>query len=500
MDKRNINASWQMLVGNRLITSNQALQSTLYLLLSFPLGLFYFIYLVCGISIGIGTLIIWIGVPITLLTVLGWRYLAAFERRMAMNWLHVDIRPMSYPRQIPLTRLHGLRESLTDSMTWKSLAYLLIKFPLGILSFVLTVCIFVLSISVSLVTFVLALVVVPFFYLGLMLTRGSQGVMNRVPAEAIGKLLGLSLRGFGLFTISLYIIYGLAYVSGELARILLGMSDTAIRLAQAREFAEQERFKAERAEQSRRELIVNVSHELRTPVASIRGHVESLLIAVEDDEKEMLSGTKLHDYLVIVQREAERLGSLVDDLLSLARTEAGELHLDLQPIDAARVVEEIQQTMAPLARRERAITLVSKADPYTPPVLADRQRLAQVLLNLVRNAITYTPNGGIVSMTVQKIDTHYVALTVADTGIGIPPEELDRVFERFYRTDTSRTRSSGGFGLGLAIVRDLVNAMGGSVNVTSKVGEGSCFRVLLRIATPIYRPPSRAGANPAPTL
>jgi two-component system phosphate regulon sensor histidine kinase PhoR len=495
MDNRSNNANWQMPVGNRLITTKQALRVILYLLLSFPLGLLYFIYLVCGISIGIGTLIIWIGVPITLLTVIGWRYLAAFERGMAMSWLHVDIRPMSYPHQIPMTWLQRLRESLTDFMTWKSLAYLLIKFPLGILSFVLTVCIFALSVSASLMAFVLTLVVLPFLYAGLILTHSPNELAT------IEKLLRSSLKGFGLFTVSLYTVYGLAYVSGELARILLGMSDTAIRLAQAREFAEQERIKAERAEQGRRELIVNVSHELRTPIASIRGHVESLLMAVEDDEKEALSGTKLHDYLVIVQREAERLGSLVDDLLSLARTEAGELHLDLQAVDAAGVVEEIQQTMAPLARRERAITLVSKADQYAPPVLADRQRLAQVLLNLTRNAITYTPSGGIVSITLERSDTHYVALAVADTGIGIPPEDLDRVFERFYRTDASRARSSGGFGLGLAIVRDLVNAMGGSVSVTSKMGEGSCFRVLLRIATPVYRPasiPGRGKARPLP--
>ena len=483
------NSNGQLPLVNRVSTTKQAPLMVLYLLLSFPLGLFYFVFLVCGISIGISTLIIWIGVPISMLTIAGWRYLAVFERKMAIDWLNVDIRPISYPLQIQMTWLQRFRESLTDSMTWKSLAYLLIKFPLGILSFVLTLCTLVLSISVSLVTFILTLTLVPFLYLGLVFARGIDEIAT------IEKLLRFSLKGFGLFTISLYIVYGLANISGELARIMLGMSDTAIRLAQAREFAEQERIKAERAEQSRRELIVNVSHELRTPVASIRGHVESLLIAVEDDETETLSNKKLHDYLVIVQREAERLGSLVDDLLSLARTESGELRLDIQPVDATKVVEEIQQTMAPLARRERAITLVSKVDPCMPLVLADRQRLAQVLLNLARNAITYTPNGGIVSMTVEELDTHYIALTVADTGIGIPPEDLERVFERFYRTDASRARTSGGFGLGLAIVRDLVNAMGGSVSVTSKVGEGSCFRVLLRIATPVYQPPAATMKN-----
>lgn len=482
MNNRGINTSWQMLAGNYRSTTQQALLITLYLLLSFPLGLFYFVYLVCGISIGISTLIIWIGVPITLLTVIGWRYLAAFERSMAMEWLHVTIRPMSYPRQIPKTWWERSRDWLTDSMTWKSLAYLFIKFPLGILSFVLTICMFALSISISLVIFIVTLTITPFLYLGLLCARGLDEI------AIIEKVLRLSLQGFGLVPLSLYVLYGLAFISGELARVMLGMSEAAIRLAQAREFAEQERIKAERAEQSRRELIVNVSHELRTPIASIRGHVESLLIAVEDDETEKLARAKLHDYLVIVQREAERLGSLVEDLLSLARTEAGELHLDMQPVDASQLVEEIQQTMAPLARRERAVTLVTKTDPDAPLVLADRQRLGQVLLNLARNAITYTPDGGIVSMMVERIDTRYVALTVADTGIGIPPEDLERVFERFYRTDASRTRSSGGFGLGLAIVRDLVSAMGGSINVTSKVGEGSCFRVLLRIATPVYRP------------
>lgn len=489
MNYRASNSNLQIGSGNRVPTTKQALLTMLYLLLSFPLGLFYFVFLICSISIGISTLIIWIGVPISLLTVASWRYLAAFERKLAMDWLNVDIRPMSYPLQITMTWLQRFRESLTDSMTWKSLAYLFIKFPLGILSFVLTLCMLVLSISISLVTFVLTLTIIPFLYLGLVFAHGPDEIVT------IEKVLRFSLKGFGLFTISMYTVYGLAYISGELARIMLGMSDTAIRLAQAREFAEQERIKAERAEQSRRELIVNVSHELRTPIASIRGHVESLLITVEDDEAEKLSSKKLHDYLVIVQREAERLGSLVDDLLSLARTEAGELRLDLEPVDATKVVEEIQQTMAPLARRERAITLVSKTDPYAPPVLADRQRLAQVLLNLARNAITYTPNGGIVSMTVERLDTHYIALTVADTGIGIPPEDLERVFERFYRTDASRARTSGGFGLGLAIVRDLVNAMGGSVSVTSKVDEGSCFRVLLRIATPVYRPPSRTSTR-----
>src|SRR5260370_36802554 len=132
------------------------------------------------------------------------------------------------------------------------------------------------------------------------------------------------------------------------------------------------------------------------------------------------------------QAEGGRVGGLVADLLSLAAGEAGELHLDMEPVVAADVVEEIYETMAPLAHREREVALVRKVDAHLPPVLADRQRLSQVLLNLVRNAITCTPNGGIVSITVERADTAYLALVVADTGIGIPPEDLERVFRPFY--------------------------------------------------------------------
>jgi two-component system sensor histidine kinase BaeS len=118
-----------------------------------------------------------------------------------------------------------------------------------------------------------------------------------------------------------------------------------------------------------------------------------------------------------------------------------------------------------------------------PTALADRQRLVQVLLNLVRNAVAYTPEGGIVAVTAERGDPGRMAFTVVDTGTGISQEDLPHVFERFYRADPSRTRASGGFGLGLAIVRDLVTAMGGSVEVDSVVGEGTRFRVLLPVTS-----------------
>jgi two-component system, OmpR family, phosphate regulon sensor histidine kinase PhoR len=164
--------------------------------------------------------------------------------------------------------------------------------------------------------------------------------------------------------------------------------------------------------------------------------------------------------------------------------ESDELHLNMQPVVASEAIEEVYQTLMPLAKSQRQVTLVRGSATNLPPVLADRQRLIQILLNLVRNAITSTPAGGIVSINLEQADPQHLALIIADNGVGISDDELDHIFERFYRTDTSRTPASGGFGLGLAIVHDLVTAMGGSISIESTKGKGSRFTVLLHIATP----------------
>jgi two-component system phosphate regulon sensor histidine kinase PhoR len=250
-------------------------------------------------------------------------------------------------------------------------------------------------------------------------------------------------------------------------------------LAEARVLEARAQATEQRVEQGRRELIVNVSHELRTPIASIRGHVESLLMP----EGERPAETEQAAYLRIIARESERLSALVDDLAVVARAEADELRLELRPTQVGDAIEEVYTALAPLARRERQVTLVRQVAPNLPPVWADRGRLTQVLLNLARNGIAYTPAGGIVSLAAERDGEVWVQIAVADTGIGIAPEELPRVFERFYRTDASRSRASGGFGLGLAIVRDLVQAMGGTLSVESTPGAGSTFRTALRVAT-----------------
>ncbi len=456
----------------RVARDTQSYRNMLYLLLSFPLGLCYFVFLVVGIALGVGTLIIGIGVPILLFTVAVWWQLAQFERRMAMRWLGIAIPPLTYPSSTRMTLWQRAQSRLTNAMTWKTLTYLLVKFPLGIFSFVVTITLFAITLSITILGLVLGLLTAPCILLYTLLWGTTD--IN------IQRYLLLASLGFGLTLVTLHVLNWLTFVSGQFARAMLGMSDDAIRLEEARMLVEQERVRAGQADSRRRELVVNVSHELRTPVASISGHVESLLLATQE-------GTVappppiLYNYLNIVHTEVERLSMLIDDLLSLARAETGELRLHITDVNASDVIEEVYQALMPLAQRERHVTLVRGTSPNMPSVLADRQRLAQVLLNLVRNAITSTPAGGIVEMSLEQPDTQHLALMIADNGIGIAAEDLAHIFERFYRADTSRTRASGGFGLGLAIVHDLVTAMGGSITVTSEPGKGSSFCVVLPV-------------------
>jgi two-component system, OmpR family, phosphate regulon sensor histidine kinase PhoR len=449
-----------------------------YLLCSFFLGLFYFVLLVPGICLGIGTLIIWLGVPILFVVMWLWWQFAALERSIAISCLGVTIAPMNIAPPRSAGWWQRFQERLSNSMTWKTLAYLLLKFPLGICSFSMTLTLLVLGLGITAVSLVLGFLTAPFYALVVSLRDMPD------PQRRLQGYLLLALAGFGSNLLMLHLLNGLAFVAGQLARGLLGMSDTSLRLEEAKAQAEQERMRAEQAELRRRELVVNVSHELRAPVASVSGHLESLLLSTEKGTKAPTPAT-LYSYLSIAYQEARRLGMLVDDLLSLARMESHELHLNMREVAASEVVEEVYQTLMPLAQRERQVTLVRGVQPNLPPVLADRQRLVQILTNLTRNAITSTPSGGIVSLSLESADQQHLALIVEDNGVGIPADELPRIFDRLYRTDDSRSRATGGFGLGLAIVHDLVTAMGGSIRVESAVGQGSRFSVLLRCSPSI---------------
>lgn len=220
------------------------------------------------------------------------------------------------------------------------------------------------------------------------------------------------------------------------------------------------------SERLRRELTANVSHELRTPLTSIKGFTETLLDgAMKDDET-------CRRFLTIISREADRLVKLVDDLLDLSQLESKRVTLDLRPVDVAVLVAHTVDKLQPLAQGSGL--LLAKETPTEVWVNADRDRLEQVLTNLVDNALKYTPRGGRVDVRVAKANRE-VEISVSDTGKGIRPDDLPHVFERFYRADRSRTRGSGGTGLGLAIARHIVEAHGGRIRVYSLLDEGTTF-------------------------
>jgi two-component system phosphate regulon sensor histidine kinase PhoR len=227
-------------------------------------------------------------------------------------------------------------------------------------------------------------------------------------------------------------------------------------------------------ERLRQDFVANVSHELKTPLAVIKSSVEALADgAAEEPDARVL-------FLTQVTREADHLEDLIQDLLSLARIESGNLGLEPQAISLGRAITDCVERHQ--ARAEvKTLTMVERPPVDAPADVAawaDPDALRQVMDNLVDNAIKYTPNGGRISVR-WSATADLVSFEVADTGVGIPEADLLRIFERFYRVDKARSRAVGGTGLGLAIVKHLVQVMKGQVKVTSKVGKGTTFEVTL---------------------
>ncbi|HVS49186.1 MAG TPA: sensor domain-containing protein, partial [Candidatus Dormibacteraeota bacterium] len=398
-----------MLVAARgLMTDSRSYLRILYLLLAFPLGTLYFTVIVTGLSTGLGLAIVIVGFLVLILTLLIWLVFARIERELAIHLLGAQMRPMFAPDPTPLWTWPRLLRTLGDPVTWKSLTYLLIEFPFGIFSF--TVAITLISISLSLVLY-------PVIYL-VMTSLIQQGVINSggtmFPGVSIdgtfhnsvfvGFLL-ISALGLGFTVISVALMNGLGWLWARFAELMLGTDESRLQLAAAKAETQVEHARAERADQSRRELIVNASHELRTPVASISAHVESLL----KPDRPMDQETR--NYLLVVAAETDRLGSLVDDVLALARADADELHLDIGPVEVPEVIDQVCKALVPLARRERNLSLVHSCAPGLPRAMADRDRLAQVLTNLIRNAVNNTLDGGIISVVAAGAGDH-VAITV----------------------------------------------------------------------------------------
>lgn len=227
----------------------------------------------------------------------------------------------------------------------------------------------------------------------------------------------------------------------------------------------------ERLFRTQQRLLADVSHELRTPLTSLRGNLDLMRRMGEADP----------DSLAVMADELERMTRLVGDLLLLARADSGGLPLDRKPVELDTVLFEVyRQVSKPKPPVDVELTAVDQAT-----VMGDPDRLKQLLLNLVDNAIKYTQPGGHISLSLAK-KAGWAHVEVTDTGIGIPSENLPHIFDRFYRVDKARTRAQGGSGLGLSIAKWIAQAHGGAIRVTSKVGEGTTFTVTL----PVYAPPN----------
>jgi len=227
----------------------------------------------------------------------------------------------------------------------------------------------------------------------------------------------------------------------------------------------------ERMNRLQRQMIADIAHELRTPLSNIRGYIEAVRDKVLEPDEETIA---------TLDEEAVLLSRLVDDLQELSLVEAGQMALERQPQDISELVVRTTDAMSTTAA-SRNIRLERLIEGGLPPVSVDYHRISQVLRNLLDNALSHTGDGGSVSVDVTR-DGDHIVVSVMDTGEGIDPEVLPYVFDRFYRADKSRTRATGGSGLGLTISKGLVEAHGGTLAVESTPGAGSRFFFTL----PVY--------------
>jgi two-component system, OmpR family, phosphate regulon sensor histidine kinase PhoR len=252
----------------------------------------------------------------------------------------------------------------------------------------------------------------------------------------------------------------------EIGRLATGINDMAEKLGN-----DIDKFR--KLERVRSEFLANVSHELRTPIFSIQGFLETLLDGAVDDPHVN------REFLEKAHHHANRLNTLLSDLIEISRIESGEMKMSFRYFSLSEFLQQVVQEMQPqVAKKSLSLELVMPV-PHDEKVYGDRERLKQVMINLIDNAVKYTEPGGLISVRTSREGTR-VAIHVQDTGCGIAWEHQARIFERFYRVDRDRSREVGGTGLGLAIVKHIVEAHGGTIRVESEAGKGSTFTYTLK--------------------
>jgi two-component system, OmpR family, phosphate regulon sensor histidine kinase PhoR len=235
-------------------------------------------------------------------------------------------------------------------------------------------------------------------------------------------------------------------------------------------------------ERMRSDFVANVSHELRTPLTAIRGYAETLCQTPPDDPADA------QHFLSIIEKHAERLSRLTEDLLTLSDLESGKIEIDFNPVDIKRVVQSVSEVFSDAANKKQ-VTLEQVIEQGLPAVMGDVDRLQQLLINLVDNAVKYSPVNGTVTVKAQRITINSsidaVELSIIDTGTGIPEHAIPRLTERFYRVDKARSRELGGTGLGLAIVKHIAQAHGAQLKIESALHKGTMVSVLLPTAAAV---------------
>jgi signal transduction histidine kinase len=252
----------------------------------------------------------------------------------------------------------------------------------------------------------------------------------------------------------------------EIARLQADFNTMVERLEVAHRDLEHERDTVRQLLKSRQRLFADVSHELRTPITTVRSYLESARTSGNYDDAE------------VIEREVLRLQHLVDDVFMFARADVDQLPYDMKPLEIGAVLERVAHIMRKQAWQARKVDVVLDYRPQLPLVLADEERVEQTLYNLLHNAVRHTPPGGLIRIAATA-EPDVIKIDVQDTGEGISPQDLPHIWDRFYRSHETRANDSHGSGLGLALVKELVEAMGGQVEVTSALGQGSCFSLTL---------------------
>ena len=321
--------------------------------------------------------------------------------------------------------------------------------------------------------------------LWLALTAGRRELAAGLVATCLAQLVPLLLIGEPRYPSSSWravvVFTSVAAITGLMVQRLVGEARLRAALVH-RQAADVERASARLAAQNERlleldrlkdEFIAVASHELRTPLTSISGYLDMAL----DADEGPISPTR-QKYLATVQRNVARLTTLVNDLLFLARNDSQQFELDRRPVDLGQILDEAAEGARPAAEAG-GIDLRVESDPL-PPVLGDRAQLLQLVDNLVSNAIKFTPADGRIELTAQR-QAEQVVVKVADSGAGVAPAEVPRLFERFFRASNAIENAVPGTGLGLSISQVIAEAHGGTIEVESGLGEGTTFSLTLPI-------------------